>query len=484
VSDYERDENDVPQEADDSSVEEMPTEEPRRAASLTLRTDEARESRAVSLEAANKSLADALRITYRLLQFVIVALVVLFLFSGFQQVNQAETGIRVDLGRIKGERLEPGFQFSWPYPIGEIIKVQRGSQTVEIDESFWPNLSAEERRRPVSELGVGNGTLTPGRDGSLLTADKNLVHAQFTVVYDRANPIEFVRNITTNVGNDGSPDYERAIVRAVVERAAVSVVATVGIEDLLKRGSGVDSTGRRENSVESLIRARAQDSLDSIDSGLQISQVLLRSAIPPLRVRREFDKVQSAQAEAAKQREQALGDRSKRLNEVAGSAHGPLLDLIDRYEQTLELGDTELAAKHLAQIDAILDGAIDGSSVTVDHVVYDGVRLSGEVASMMSDARQFRSTVVQRAQRQAETFSAKLAQYRANPSVFVTSEWADFYRSFLGARNVEVFWAPAGLQSFEIVINSDPEIARQQERERFSRDVDANTRLQRMNDAQ
>lgn len=480
MNDFERDESGVPEEVDETFVEEMPTEEPRRAASLTLRTDEARESRAVSLEAANKSLADALRITYRLLQFVIVALVVLFLFSGFQQVNQAETGIRVDLGRIKGERLEPGFQFSWPYPIGEIIKVQRGSQTVEIDESFWPNLTAEERRRPVSELGFGNGTLTPGRDGSLITADKNLVHAQFTVVYDRANPIEFVRNITTNIRNDGSPDFEKAIVRAAVERAAISVIATVNIEDLLKRGSGADASGRRENSVESLVRARAQDSLDSIDSGLQISQVLLRAAIPPLRVRREFDKVQSAQAEAAKQREQALGDRSKRLNEVAGSAHAPLLDLIDRYEAALELGDAAAAEGHLAQINGILDGSADGAAVTVDGVSYEGVRLSGEVASMMSEARQFRSTVVQRAQRQSETFSAKLAQYRANPSVFVTSEWADFFRSFLGARSVEVFWAPAGLDSFEMVINSDPEIARQQERDRFARDVDQNTRLREM----
>ena len=42
----------------------MPVEAPRRAASLTLREDDARTDRAVSMEAANKSLADALRIEY------------------------------------------------------------------------------------------------------------------------------------------------------------------------------------------------------------------------------------------------------------------------------------------------------------------------------------------------------------------------------------------------------------------------------------
>ncbi|HBS29569.1 MAG TPA: hypothetical protein DEB06_09005 [Phycisphaerales bacterium] len=460
----------VPQERDESLIEAMPTEEPRRAASLTLRTDEDRESRAVSLEAANKSLADALRITYRLLQFVMAALVVLFVFSGFQQVNQAETGIRVDLGRIRGERLEPGFQFSWPYPIGEIIKVQRGSQTVELDESFWPNLSPEDRRRAISELGSGSGALTPGRDGALLTADQNLAHAQFSVVYELANPSANVRNL--------DPAFQRSVVRSAVERAAVAVVATIPIEDLLKRGTGTDQSGRRENSVESQVRARAQAALDTIESGLRINQVILRAAIPPLRVRREFDQVQSAQAEAAKQREQALGDRSKRLNEAAGSAHAPLLEMIDQYEAALQTGDRAGAEATLAQIDRVFDGAVEGGRVEVAGRTFEGVRLSGEVASMLSAARQHRSTIVQQAQRQAETFRAKLTQYRASPAVFLVSEWADALRAHLAGKEVEVLWAPPEAGSFEVLLSPDPELTRQKERDRFGADVDANIRLQ------
>lgn len=462
----------VPQEASEQApIEEMPVEEPRRAASLTLRTDEARESRAVSMEAANRSLADALRITYRLLQLVMIALVVLFLFSGFQQVNQAETGIRVDLGRIQSERLEPGFQFSWPYPIGEIIKVERGNRSIQLDESFWPELSAEERRRSISELGYGPGALRPGRDGALITGDRNLVHAQFTVVYNRANPIAFVRNL--------DPGSERSLIRTSVERAAVTVVATTPIEDLLKRGLGGDAAAQRENSVEAQVRRLAQDTLDTLESGLQINQVLLRAAIPPLRVRQEFDKVQSAEAESARQREQALGERNRRLNEIAGSAHLPLLDLIDKYEAALELNDEPEADRLLDLITDVLSGRLDGQGVAIDGVTYDSVRLSGEVSAMLSDARQYSSTVVQRSQRQAETFRVKLEQYRANPRVFLSAEWSEAITAFIDRPTNEVFLMPEDT-ILEILGNSDPDLARQRETERYTRDVEANPRLQQV----
>jgi len=70
-------------------VDAMPTES-RRSASLVLREDNVREQRAVSMEAANQSLADALRFTYRILQVLMVLLAGLFVFSGFQQVRSEE----------------------------------------------------------------------------------------------------------------------------------------------------------------------------------------------------------------------------------------------------------------------------------------------------------------------------------------------------------------------------------------------------------
>lgn len=479
-------------------IEAMPVEESRRAASLTLRSDDAREFRAASMEAANKSLADALRITYRLLQLVMIALVALFLFSGFQQVNQAETGIRVDLGRIKAEELEPGFQFSWPYPLGEILKVERGNRTMQLDESFWPKVPENQRGRPLDELAISSTSLRPGNDGSLLTADSNIAHAQWTVVYQISRPANFIRNVHQSEGQA----QERGLVRSAVERAAVRVVATAGIDDLLKRGSlgGTPpptpaATGENaeaseqpaapapapiENSIEAEVRRIAQETLDAFDSGIEILQVLLRSASPPIRVRKTFNDVQIALSNAAKVRDQALTERSTTLNSVAGSGAAALLHAIDRYELALELGQDEEAQRIFGVITQLLQGELNGRGVEIEGRVFDLVEVTGEVKSMISDAQQYRSSTVQQAQRHAATFRAKLAQYRANPMVFASNEWSQAFRQFVSQPGVEVIITPAVDESVELLITSDPEIARDQERQRYSRDVEENLRLQRM----
>ncbi len=488
------DPNDNPNDvlADVGDVEEMPVEETRRAASLTLRSDETREARAASMEAANRSLADALRITYRGLQAVMIALVGLFAFSGFEQVNQAESGIRVDLGVIKSERLDPGFQFAPPYPFGEIIKVGTGNRTLEIDTAFWPDLPERDRGKSLDEVQARGLPLQPGKDGSLLTADKNIAHAQFTIVYSVANPIAYVRTFKVAEGssiNDPS-DFSRAIVRSCVERAAVHVVAEVPIDDLLKRGSGASAQGGREDTLESRIRRLAQERLDSIgpdgDSGIEISQVILRSASPPIRVRREFNQVQIAQSDAGKARDEALGDASTVLNGIAGSAHEPLLDLIDKYEAALDLGEDERGEQLRGLIMDVLDGGFNTSPdrpvVTIDGQDYQNVRLSGEASESIGEARRFAQTVAQRAQRQAETFAAKREQYRVSPAVFALTEWSQAYLQFLRNPTVEVLWIPEGAE-FEWLITPDPELARQRETQQYQEDVQNNLRLQMLPDA-
>ena len=83
--------------ARDYSVEETPLEvEPaRRAASAEFVVDSDVGSAAALREAmdpANRSLTDALQMSFRVLQLVIVVLLVLFLFSGFKTVGASQSG--------------------------------------------------------------------------------------------------------------------------------------------------------------------------------------------------------------------------------------------------------------------------------------------------------------------------------------------------------------------------------------------------------
>lgn len=81
-----------------------------REASVQLREGEPTPGqRASMMDPANQSLAEALRITFRILQLAMVVLFVLYIGSGFQSIKASERGLRVITGRIVASDLPPVF---------------------------------------------------------------------------------------------------------------------------------------------------------------------------------------------------------------------------------------------------------------------------------------------------------------------------------------------------------------------------------------
>lgn len=434
-----------------------PPEQPRRAASATF--TQARDDRAggVSLDPAQQSLAEALRITFFILQLGMVALIVLFLFSGAKQIREAERGVRLTFGEVVEQDVPPGLHIGWPYPIGEFVTVETGQQTIRLDDSFFPELSSGQRSRPLDELGaVARFGLVPGKDGSVLTADGNIVHLRPTVVYRRQRPGEFVRNML--------PGVEERIVRAAIERAVTQTFATLTLDQVLMQGmSGgaqagvVDAVAGPQSSIASRVRRLAQETLDAQESGIAIEEVALRDITPPLSIRSSFAEVQSAQSQAEQRREQADRERRERLSQVAGQASELILARIDAYEQALELRD-ENADEVLAQIDALLLGEpveIDGETRRA--------MVSGEATNLLNGARRYRTEIESQYRSFAQTFAAKLEQYRTNPGLLVTREWTEALTSFFASPSVETNFLPLAAVP-ELLINRDPDIARERER--------------------
>ena len=126
----------------------MEVEAPRRAASAQFVVEAGIGSEAALREAmdpANQSLADALRLSFRLLQIVIVVLLALFFISGFTIVDDRQSGVMLRFGRIVSvggqEALEPGR--SWnvlPYPAGEFVIFDVENRSVDFSRTFWPNI--------------------------------------------------------------------------------------------------------------------------------------------------------------------------------------------------------------------------------------------------------------------------------------------------------------------------------------------------------
>lgn len=435
-----------------------PPEAPRRAASATFSQARDDRSAGVSLDPAQQSLAEALRITFFILQLGMVALIVLFLFSGAKQIREAERGVRLTFGKVVEQDVPPGLHIGWPYPIGEFVTVETGQQTLRLDDSFFPELSGGQRSRSLDELGaVARFGLVPGKDGSVLTADGNIVHLRPTVVYRRQRPGEFVRNML--------PGSEERIVRAAIERAVTQTFATLTLDQVLMQGisggagdgASVDAVAGPQSSIASRVRRLAQEMLDAQESGIALEEVALRDITPPLSIRSSFAEVQSAQSQAEQKREQADRERRERLSQVAGQAAELILARIDAYEQALELRDEDADAV-LAQIDSLLLG----EPVEIDGEIRRAL-ISGDATNLLNGARRYRTEIESQYRSFAQTFGAKLEQYRTNPGLLVTREWTEALTGFFSRPTVETNFLPPGSVP-ELLINRDPDVARERER--------------------
>lgn len=419
----------------------------RRTASVQLRQGAAEPGQDM-MDPAHQSLADALRITLRLVQLGMVVLAVLFLFSGAKTINEGETGLKLRFGRVVASELAPGFEWSWPYPIGDLIKIDTGSRRISLDSQFWPFLRPQERERPIEELG-GRTELDPARDGSLITADGNLVHVQARVNYRRSR--ERVNEFAQTI----HPGAERSIVEAAAMRGLLHAVSEVTVDELLT-GSGSDA-----GSVASRAERLAQQMLDEMGSGLLIEDLMITEKIPPLFARERFLAVQSAESQAQREIETARQQAETQLSEAAGASHPRLRELIDRYEEAVD-------AHEAARLDGD-ESRISTWAQTRDQVmdeirtVLDSDRVGGEAARLVYDARSYVAEESNRRLSDVRRFRAKQEQFARNPTVTLFADWADAWTVFVSREEVELVYQPVDAELVDIAINRDPEIMRRQE---------------------
>lgn len=452
----------------------------RRAGSVVLRDDGPRVDPGSMLDPANQSLADALRIMLVLLQGAMLVLGVLYVLSGLQSVNEDERGIRLVFGKIVSSDVAPGFVWGAPYPLGQLIKVNQGGRAEVIDREFWPDYPMGSD--PSPDKLTTTASLKPGTGGSVLTADGNIAHTKWKVEYHVRNASEYAQNIL-------SQDEERKLVRSAAKRGIVHASARVTIDELLTQSS--ETVG----SVRSFAKMRAQEILDQAGSGLEIDQMSPDMTIPPLFVRADFARVQSAVSIASKAADEAKAEAAKTLQATAGQAGARLIERIEAYEAATA---RRLAAERsgdatgVAQIDQTLteildsiDSLLQGEAVDLPagNVVVAGKATplpagevsslaGGEVARILGDAAAYRTGVVNRTQAEFRRFEAKLAQFNVNPKLMLQSELAEARGVFLGRDSVQQFLLPAGISTISLILNNDPDIAReiqraQKERERI-----------------
>lgn len=439
----------------------------RRAGSVTLREGAAAPGGgAAGLESAvdpaNQSLADALRIMLRFLQVGMVALAVLYVLSGLEKVNEGERGIRMLFGKRVESNLEPGFHWSAPYPIGQLVKVKQGYSDMDISKDFWIDVPAGQESQAIEKL-QGTPSLKPDQNGSgsVITSDGNLAHTKWRVSFQRRDVSKFYERVPEEV--------EKDLVRAEVKRAVVQTVAEVPLNDLLQQ------TSVQGASVPKRAQLIAQEALDRLGTGIEIKVLTMDPPIPPLYAKDSFNKASAATAEANKNIQEALTYRGEKLNAAAGDAAKYIIYYIDQYEAALARKDANADAL-VATIDAIMVGrdavevlalGEDGKPEREESGQLTGHKISlkgaakGNVSAILSDASLYRTGVRSKAQTTLARYEAKLAQFKVNPAVMMQREWTEAMRSFMSRDTFEWMLVPQGTSTLELLLNSDPDIEKE-----------------------
>jgi membrane protease subunit HflK len=204
----------------------------------------------------------------------------------------------------------PGLHFKLPWGIEEVTKVN-------VEYRY-----KEEFGFQTEQAGVSTRYVPRGRRGTsfeavslMLTGDLNCAVVEWSVQYNIKDPVAYLFNVRNPERT--LRDMSESVMREVVGDRSVTEVITVGQEVSQEQGLGAE------------VRRELQNVLDKYNSGIRITQVVLKTANPPDKVRNSFNEVNQAQqqmskikneAEQAYQKviEPAKGDALKMITEAEG----------------------------------------------------------------------------------------------------------------------------------------------------------------------
>lgn len=215
-------------------------------------------------------------------KYGVLLLVLLWLSSGFYQVQPSEEGVVLRFGRYV-YTTDAGLHYHLPYPIEEVVKVN-------VTQERSINLGAVENRD------YRNNAFT---ESHMLTGDENIVDINLTVVWKIKSAKDYLFNVR-------SPDET---VRVASQSVLREIVGQSEMQPII--------TGDR-GKVEDETKEELQRVLDEFGSGVQIVRVKLQKADPPREVVDAFNEVQRAKADMERFKNEAEAYR----NEVLPKAHG------------------------------------------------------------------------------------------------------------------------------------------------------------------
>lgn len=418
------------------------------------------------MDPAGQSLADALRVSFRLLTLIMVGVLIAFLLTGFKSVESNEKGIRKFFGRIVGTADE-GAAYAWPFPVGqiEIVRTQGEELFLSIDD-FWMHETPEDKGKPLNERKAVSDGLRPGWDGAVLTGDQNLLHLRLTCNYSIDSVVDYVSN-TSDVNE---------ILRSLICRATIHAAAKRTADGLLRR---------EQPAFLDEIKKRAQKALDGLSSGIHIKGLHLATPTWPLKANRAYERYTNAISKAKSRRNQAITEANEILRATAGESTEKLVGIPwrtqDRDEQSAPaaaaaadagqynlIGQYSKVRRELAaaerqdrreQADELRRQA-DELMQRISGVLRSS-QSTGRVSRVISEAKAYSASNTGRVKEWSKQFVSCLPSYRESKDLTLENLWAETRDRILNSPTVKKMYLPMGQDKTILIIGWSPEIIRQ-----------------------
>ncbi len=311
----------------------------------------------------------ALKRAIGMLLLLMVIIFGFFVVSNIFYVQEGSVGVQLRFGKIMGNDnyiINPGGpHIALPSPIDRVLIFPTTLQSVTLDNEFYYSINEDSYNRE----------LLPGRDGSLITGDKNIVHGKWAIDYQ----ID-IANLDKFAANTGSIEAASELIKSAVAQGVIRIVSQTSVDDFIK--------GNINNEA---IKSIAQNNLDKANSGIVLKHVTSTTYEVPRELLAAFLFVNDSESTKATRIETAKKYREAKLNQIAGGAWQDIVNAINEYE-------TGTKKKSLSDI-------------------FSQNRLSGDISRILNDAQNYRTTQVQGVKSGTERFNQLLAEYNANPNI-------------------------------------------------------------------
>ena len=385
------------------------------------------------MDPAAKSLTNALTVSFTILKVIMIVLVLIFIASGLFEVESHEQAIVLRFGKIRGEPLGPGFRFGFPAPIDQVIKIPvKEAQTLTIDK-LWYNESGSEK---LGGQGRPPGpTLNPEADGYCLTRndsivgqggmDYNIVHSKWELTYRIDFPERFFRNMFYEDPEPGEL-LENVIfknVNTILESMASNAVVTTMVN------YSIDEAIVSKSSISRDVEQLLQEKLNAIDSGITVVSMVANKISWPRQVNDAFEASNKATQTKEQVISQADGYKKQKLSQAGGPQAGKILAELKK-----EGLDPEVKQNLLSN-------------------------LAGLSQAIISNARAYRTDVVQTASANAIYLNQILPEYKKRPKLVKQKIYQEAIEEVLNNVDEKILILP-GNKEIRIQVNRDPSIAR------------------------